>query len=536
MDLSKYKGIYLQEARTHLADIESGLLSLEKDPSQKEVLDALFRHYHSIKGMSASMGYTPVMRLAHAEEDLLDKLRSDKLCLNSGMTTALLKCLDALRELTDRVERDEPLDIEITPLLEGLTASIEAGSVSAQTPPAARPASPQPRTEALRLSEVMKVEVSVFDDLLATVGDLFMALSSFKALSHSSRSIEFKEGVHVLGKSVSTLHKSILTARMLPLEDLMAGLPRVVRDLTAGTGKEVSLTSEGMEISLDRAILEGLASPLVHIIRNAVDHGIESSQERVESGKLSVGAIKIRAYTRKDRAVIEISDDGRGINKERLRKKALDRGIPAERLSSMPDRELLKLVCMPGLSTAEKVTGTSGRGVGMDVVKDSVEALGGGLEIESAEGQGTKITLELPRTTSITKALMVSIGAEQFLLPISKIEKVIETGKDDIEGGVFSFDATQAPVVPLADLFGIAEMEKPGATLILVDAGQALGPDSRLAALKVDDFGDEIDAYVKPLLPPISRLWGATGLTIMGDGRPVFLLDVQQIISKALKA
>ena len=536
MDISKYKGIYLQEARTHLAEIESGLLSLEKDPSQKDVLDALFRHYHSIKGMSASMGYTPVMRLAHAEEDLLDKLRSGKLSLNSSMATALLKCLDALRELTDRVERDEPLDIEITPLIDELTASVVGGSAPAATQPPPASVAPQPKTEALRLSEVMKVEGSVFDDLLATVGDLFMALSSFKALSHSSRSIEIKEGVHVLGKSISTIHKNILSARMLPLEDLIAGLPRVVRDLTSGSGKEVSLTSEGMDISLDRAILEGLASPLVHIIRNAVDHGIESAQERVECGKLSVGAIKIKAYTRRDRAVIEISDDGRGINRERLRKKAAERGLSAERLASMPDRELLKLVCMPGLSTADKVTGTSGRGVGMDVVKDSVEALGGALGIESAEGKGTKIIMELPRTTSITKVLIVSIGPEQFLLPISKIERVIETGKDDIGGGVFSFEGVQVPVVPLAELFGIAEKARPGATLILVDAGPILGAGQHLAALKVDDFGDEIDAYVKPLLPPISKLWGATGLTIMGDGRPVFLLDVQQIISKAAGA
>ncbi len=540
MDISKYKGIYLQEARTHLDEIEAGLLSLEKDPSQKEVLDALFRHYHSIKGMSASMGYTPVMRLAHAEEDLLDRLRSGKLAFNSKLATALLKCLDALRELTARVERDEPLDLETAPLLDALAASIDAGalppapSAARQRRATAEESAPQHRPEALRLSDVMKVDGSVFDGLLATVGDLFMALSSFKALSHSSRSIEFKEGVHALGKSIGEIHRSILTARMLPLEDLMAGLPRVIRDLTADAGKEVSLTSEGMDISLDRAILEGLASPLVHIIRNAVDHGIEGTQERVECGKLSVGSIKIRAYTRKDRAVIEISDDGRGISRERLKRKALERGITDERLSSMHERELLMLVCLPGLSTAEKVTGTSGRGVGMDVVKDSVEALGGSLEIESVEGKGTRIMMELPRTTSITKALMVRVGPEQFLLPISKIERVIEASIDEISAGIFSFEETQFPVIPLAELFGIAGQEKESATLILVEAGQALA-GGRLVALKVDDFGDEIDAYVKPLLPPISKLWGATGLTIMGDGRPIFLLDVQQLISKAIK-
>ena len=530
MDISKYKGIYLQETKTHLSEIEAGLLALEKDPADKPVLDALFRHYHSIKGMSASMGYTPVTRLAHAEEDLLDKLRSNKITLNSRMASVLLKCLDALRSLTDKVEKDEPLDLEPEPLLKELE---EAASGEAPTLPSA-PSGAAPQKAALRLSDVMKVEGRVFDDLLATVGGLFMALSSFKALSHSSRSIEFKEGVYVLGKSISALHDSILSARMLPLEDLAAGLPRLIRDLTSGSGKEVTLATEGMEISLDRAILEGLSSPLVHIIRNAVDHGIETAQERAAAGKPAVATIRIRAYTRKDRAVIEISDDGRGIDREKLKEKALASGIPEEKLASMPESDFLKLVCLPGLSTAAEITATSGRGVGMDVVKDSVEALGGALDLESTRGKGTSIIMAIPRTTSITKALIVNIGPEAFLLPISKIEKVIEVSNGDIERGVFSFDGAEVPVIKLAALFGIAEKESEIHTLAVVDGGLSLGGSGHLAALKVDDFGDEIDAYVKPLLPPISRLWGASGLTIMGDGRPVFLLDVQQIISKAL--
>lgn len=535
MDTSKYKGIYLQEAKAHLSDIESGLLSLERDPDGKDTLDSLFRHYHSIKGMSASMGYTPIMRLAHAEEDLLDKLREGKLGLTGEMTSALLKCLDVKRELVGKVENGEPLDVSIDPFLDELAAALKGGPAPVPRPSANLPGMAEAHAGGLRLSNVMRVEGRVFDELLATVGDLFMVLSSFKALTHESRSIELKDGVHMLGKTVGSLHGSILSARMLPIEDLAAGIPRIIRDLTAGSGKEVSLYTEGMDISLDRAILEGLSSPLVHLIRNAIDHGIETSSERIASGKLSIGSIRVRAHARKDRAVIEVSDDGRGIRKEALREKAAERGIPLEKTAAMPDKELLKLVCLPGLSTAGKVSETSGRGVGMDVVKDAIEGLGGTLEIESEEGKGTKVILELPRTTLITKALIVGIGPERFLIPISKIEKVIEA--DAGAGGVFNYEGAMVPVVSLASLFGLPEREGGSHTLVLVDGSPLLGQDggSPLAAFRVDGFGAEIDAYVKPLLPPISRLWGASGMTMMVDGSPVFLLDVQQLISRALE-
>ncbi|MBZ0221058.1 MAG: Hpt domain-containing protein [Candidatus Methylomirabilis sp.] len=538
MDTSKYKGIYLHEAKAHLSDIESGLLALERDPTGKETLENLFRHYHSIKGMSASMGYTPIMRLAHVEEDLLDKLRSGKLELSGAMTSALLKCLDLKRELIGKVENDEPLDLSIDPFLEELASASNSGQATAHPKPAANlPDTAAAPAGGLRLSNVMRVEGRVFDELLATVGDLFMVLSSFKALTHESRSIEFKDGVHLLGKTIGSLHGSILTARMLPIEDLAAGIPRIIRDLTAGSGKEVSLYAEGMDISLDRAILEGLSSPLVHIIRNAIDHGIEPANERLSKGKLSIGSIKVLAHARKDRAVIEVSDDGRGINREALRKKAAERGIPPEKTAAMPEKELLKLVCLPGLSTAGKVSETSGRGVGMDVVKDAIEGLGGTLEIESEEGKGTKIILELPRTTLITKALIVGIGPERFLLPTSKIEKVIEINSDEIADGTFGYEGVRMPIVSLASLFGLPEKEGGASTLVLVDGSPILGQGggSRLAALKVESFGAEIDAYVKPLLPPISKLWGASGMTMMVDGSPVFLLDVQQIISRAIE-
>lgn len=537
MDTSKYKGLYLQETNSHLSGIEAGLLELEKG-SLAEV-DNLFRHYHSIKGMSASMGYEPLKVLSHAEEDLLDKIRSKSLSPTPEMITTLFECLDALKALVGRVEADEPLDLDISPFLVRLKALSEGKQAS--VPPVApapieapavatQPTGAAPGAE-LKISTVMKVEGRVFDELLTTVGDLFMALSSFKELSQHSRSIELKDGVHLLGKSINTLHQNILSARMLPIRDLTESLPRIVRDIANKAGKEVSLRVEGAEISLDRSILEDLGSPLVHIIRNAVDHGIETPVVRESEGKPRAGTITLSAHARKDRAVIEISDDGRGIDSEKIKMKAVEKGADPRKVAAMARKEALLLVCLPGLTSAETVTETSGRGVGMDIVKAVVEGLGGALEIESEPGKGTTIRMELPRTTSIAKTLLVTAGSEQFLFPITKIEKVIERGGAALS--TIEYAGHEVPIVDLASLLGLPGSEEgPTSTIVIVE-GEPEAEHKGFIGLKVDDFGVELDAYIKPLLPPMSRLWGVSGITIMGDGRPVFLLDIPQILSRA---
>ncbi|MDP2690216.1 MAG: ATP-binding protein [Deltaproteobacteria bacterium] len=524
MDTSKYKALYLQESGEHLSGIEEGLLALEKNPDAG--VDDLFRHYHSIKGMSASMGYEPIQKLAHRQEDLLDRVRQEKLALSGEMIAALFASLDGLKALLRLVEEDAPLDVDIQPFLARIKNAMEGGpltgppkAVRAPAPeePPASPAQPRPasawtegETGDLRLSHVMKVEGRVFDDLLATVGDLFMVLSLFKGRSHEARDIEFKDGVHMLGKSINTLHSSILSARMLPVADLTANLPRLVRDMAKKSGKEVELRSEGTEISLDRSILESLGSPLVHIIRNAVDHGIESPEERQAAGKPAAASISIRAFGRRNRAVIEVSDDGRGINAARIRERAIERGAPEKKVRAMTDKEACMLVCLPGVSSADTVTDTSGRGVGMDVVKASIEGLGGTLEIDSSPGRGTRIILELPRTTSIVKSLLVTVCGEQFLIPISRIEKVVEVEICLLYGPTFTIDGVDVPVTPLCGLLGMREGPQRAACTLIVVEGRAEGKDGgkRLIALKADDFGAELDAYVKPLLPPMSRLWG----------------------------
>jgi len=546
MDTSKYKALYLQETDEHLSGIEKGLLAMEAEgagPSMEAAVDDLFRHYHSIKGMSASMGYEPLAKLAHAQENLLDLVRSKKLPLSIRITTALFKCFDAMRELYSMIESDKALNVDIDPYLEVLKSAARPGAtepVSMKSPAPATETRAQTAPE-LKISHLMKVEGKTFDDLLSTVGDLLMNLSTFKALSSMSRSIEFKDGVHSLGKSIAALQSNILSARMLPVSDLTEALPRLVRDMARKNGKEVALKLEGTALQLDRAILEDLGSPLVHTIRNAIDHGIETPEQRVKAGKPSTGTITISAHAVKDRAVISVADDGRGVDIGRIKEKVRAMGASIRKLDALSDKEALMLICLPGLSGADKVTDTSGRGVGMDVVKAVVDGLGGALDIESTPGVGTTVRMELPRSSSIIKALMLLVDKELFLAPLSKIEKIIEVEASEIAGGTVEHEGSSVPVAALADILGM----EPGPpretyTVVITETGSTPHrrdepePEKRFVGLKVDDFGVELDAYIKPLTPPISRLWGVSGIMVMGNGRPVFLLDIAQIVSRAI--
>jgi two-component system chemotaxis sensor kinase CheA len=578
MDISKYKTLYLQEAREHLAGIEQSLMALEKEPEgegAKPTIDNLFRHYHTLKGMSASMGYEPIQKFSHAQESLLSRLRSDELKLSVEITTALFACLDSLKDLVDRVEGDAPLDIPIAPFMEMIKKAEEGGSaeegveprlagpgetppsVTAPTPtpgppglpgppgPPVRSTTAAPAQPVLRISNVMKVESTVFDNLLAGVGDLFMALSTIKTISPED-TIAHKDSLYVLGKSINRLHNNILTARMLPIVDLTAGLPRVIRDISKKNGKDVDLVTEGVELSLDRAILENLGAPLVHIIRNAVDHGIEFPEERIRSGKPAGGRISIKAVNQKDHVILRISDDGRGVDVSKVRRKAVEMGMPEDHVAAMTDTEALMLICKPGLTSTDRVTDTSGRGVGMDVVKETIEGLGGTLVIKSTPGRGTDITLELPRTTSIIRSLSVTVSNEIFLIPISHIEKVVETGAYSEPAPSITYNDAEVPVIPLSRMLGLPSetCQNGPVTIILVadpevDAegrplkDRAPREGQRLIGLLADTFGEELEAYVKPLTSPMSKLWGVSGITITGDGRPVFMLDIPQIVSKA---
>ncbi len=521
MDTSRYKRVFLEEAYERLSGIEKGLLSLEERPDDPSVVDGLFRHYHSIKGMSSSMGYEHMKILAHAQEDLLERIRSKKEKVTPELLSLLLECLDVMKGLAEDIKEDRPIETDIKGYVERLRGFKSSTTV--------KKVSQAPVPQALRLPHVIKVESNVFDDLLTLVGDLFMAFSSLKTITDPFRSIELRDNIHNLGKTINAFYHSILSARMLPFEDLVQGLPRIVRDISRSRAKEVNLSIEGADITLDRTILSQMGNPLIHIIKNAVDHGIESPEERTKQGKPRTGQVMIRLYTREDRVVIEVEDDGRGIDCKRVIEKAISMGFPVQKVMAMSEKEALSLIFTPGLSLSKDVTYTSGRGVGMDAVKETIEGLGGSISVESTPGRGTKFVIDLPRTTSIIKVLLVHVCEEMFLVPVSRIEKVMELKREDIRNDTIRYRKRDVPVLSLAEALGMPGCGDRGDTIALIVEDGKRGH----VAILVDDFGEEMNAYIKPPPPPINRLNSTSGIAIMGDGRPVFLLDIPEIVSKA---
>lgn len=529
MDTSQYKALFLRETGEHIRGIGDELLRLENEPHNSTAVDNLFRHFHSIKGMAASMGYEALASFSHQLEDLLDAVRKKRITLTSQIMDTLLSGLDTMQTFAQLIREDKPLDLDTNSLLSAIKMILTeekplAPSAQKAEPAATSPPPVQPTLQKLGLPTTMKVDSSVFNNFMESVGELFTVRSRLREIVADSLSVEFQETTHGLGRIIEDLYYAVVTARMIPFEDLTQNLPRIVRDMCKKGGKDVELLIQGGDVKLDRAVLEHMADPLVHMIRNAVDHGIEAPEERISLGKPAKGRITVAVARQRNNIIIEITDDGRGIDVNKLKEKALLAGIQEERIKNMADKELLLLICTPGLSLAPKVTETSGRGVGMDVVKGNVESIGGRLEITTTPRQGTKITLELPVTISIVKVLLVSLGAELFAFPISKVLKVMDVNRADIKGDKTCrsviYNDTEVTIVDLRNILALPSLaEKDPISVVVIDA------KGKKSGVIVDDFEGEIDGYIKPLSQPMTRMQGVIGVTVLGDGRPVFLLD-----------
>jgi two-component system chemotaxis sensor kinase CheA len=318
---------------------------------------------------------------------------------------------------------------------------------------------------------------------------------------------------------------------MTPLAVVTERLPRAARDVARKVGKQAEVEIEGAEIEIDRAILDELGDPLVHVIRNAVDHGLEAPDARQLAGKPTTGRVSVRARRERDRVILEIADDGRGMDPARLRAAAVARGaLRPEAAAALGDREALQLACLPGISTAEAVTDVSGRGVGLDVVKKVVETLGGTLEIDSARGQGTRFTFRLPLTVAVQPVLLVRVGEEVLGLPITKVHGAaqVQLSRLDRSRGapVLPVGDGLVPVHDLAHLLGFPEPTARGERAVVV----AEGNDGWIG-LAVDALLGQQEAVLKPLGPPLEGLAGLSAVTVLGNGRPVFILDVPRLLA-----
>lgn len=546
MDMTQYKDLFISEVREHLHTMNDTIVALERDPGDREKIDTLFRMAHSIKGMAASMGYEAMAELAHTMEDLMDKVRKAAFGFEAGIADLLLEGADRLTDMVRGVAEVGSAEQEISGLLRKLTGYIpasgeqrdgsECGPLGNESVPVEGKACPtesivQKSGDRKAAQQSVRVRTEVLDNLVNITGELVTSKNRLATIARASGSRSLDTAVSDLSRQVRELHDEILKLRLMPFGAAADRLPRTVRDVAKKSGKDVSFRISGREIELDRSILEKIADPLLHILRNAVDHGIETPAERLAAGKPPCGTIAIKVRKEKDRIIISVSDDGRGMEPGRIIASALEKGLISEddgaRLSP---RQAFLLTCLPGFSTAREVTGISGRGVGMDVVKSSLQSLGGSLSIESESGRGTSVNLSLPITISIIQVLLVGCASMCVAFPVDKILRTMDIKRETITTSgrrtVFMLGDERIPLLSLSRLLGLPFPSGRGAGIpaVMVELR------GRKAGLVVDRFIGQQDVFIKPFGRPLNRLKGLMGGAVLGDGQIVCILDPAELV------
>jgi two-component system, chemotaxis family, sensor kinase CheA len=525
---------FLVESTEGLDQLERDLLVLEQRPQDPERLASIFRCIHTIKGTSGFLALPRLESVAHVGENVLSRLRDGALRFNRDVADTLLALVDALRRMLTAIEAtgQEPADdwTPVTDRLSALNGQPEA-AVVAQAP-AAEPAEPVIDGSGHPVSETsIRVDVGLLDKLMTLVGELVLARNQVLQHVTAVESATFAATSQRLDLITTELQEGVMKTRMQPIGNVWSKLPRVVRDLAQSCGKQVRLEMEGKETELDKTLIEAIKDPLTHIVRNSVDHGIETPAARAAAGKPVEGRLLLRAYHEGGQVIIEIVDDGAGIDPEKVRRVAIARGVLSDtQAARMNERELTALLFAPGFSTAEKVTNVSGRGVGMDVVRTNIEKIGGTIDLQSVPGSGTTLRIKIPLTLAIIPALVVTTAGDRYAIPqVSLLELVrldgdqARTGIEMIHGApVYRLRGRLLPLVYLSRALGLPEQREAGDTVTVV----VLRADDRQFGLVVDGVHDTEEIVVKPLGRGLKGLPVFAGATIMGDGRVALILDV----------
>ncbi len=567
---------FLVESSEGLDTLDRNLVALEQHPGDKELLAGIFRCIHTIKGTSGFLGFGRLESVTHVGESLLSDLRDGKKSLTPEITSVLLQLVDAVRSMLGAIEAtgaDGQEDFQ--PLVELLTrlqkGEAEAPSGKAERAPArksrksgstpapvpedaepapaaatpARAATPAaPPVSAPEGAEVkgpaasdssIRVDVGLLDKLMNLVGELVLARNQILQFTTTVEDGGFVATSQRLNLITTELQEGVMKTRMQPIGNVWAKFPRVVRDLALACKKQVRIEMEGKETELDKTIIEAIKDPLTHIVRNSVDHGMELPAERVARGKPAEGRLLLRAYHEGGQVNIEISDDGGGVNTERVKAKALQKGIvTAEQAARMGERELVNLIFAPGFSTAEQVSNISGRGVGMDVVKTNIEKIGGTVDVHSVAGQGTTLKIKIPLTLAIIPALVVTTGGDRFAIPqVSLLELVRLDGEESATGiemvygaPVYRLRGRLLPLVNLAHALGLQDGFRAAGRVQEAVNIVVLQADEHTFGLVVDEINDTEEIVVKPLGKQLKGINAFAGATIMGDGRVALILDV----------
>lgn len=641
-EMDAYRDAFLAESGDYLQQMTDGLLALERNPSATEPVEVIFRGAHSLKGMSAAMCYERTADLTHKMEELMARVRSEELAVDTRLVDLVLSAVDLVRDLIDdeaagstnvdpsatiaalaafgtaapvapahgAADVQEPSRPEDVDLLEGergfqVRVKLDVGCVLKAvraymiikrlshigrviyTDPSARDiedenfeseftvvlgtsgtgdelrdaaahvsevysvdvtevAGSRPvnapvsdgtdttpvnrRRDIPKLSESQTVRVSIghLDTLVDLVGELVILRSRVERVAKRISDAELTDTLGDLHHISSELQYEVMQTRMVPVRNIFNRFPRMVRDLANDLGREVEFEITGLDIELDRTVLDEIGDPIVHLLRNSIDHGVGNAEDRLAMGKPRVGHIRLTAVREREHVTIVVSDDGKGIDLERVWAKAVQRGLAkAEEREDYSEGEILLFICVPGFSTAEKTTKVSGRGVGMDVVKGKIEHLGGTVRIASTPGVGTDFILQLPLTLAIVKALLVQACGETFAIPLATVTEVFSAHEIALESidGVPVLMLRDGGVVPLQRLDAILYGKDPFAApephthVLLLEVG------GERHALQVDALAGRQEIVIKPLSRLLRDAQGFSGATILGDGRVMLILD-----------
>lgn len=571
---------FTTESAEHIESAEAGLLELEAKPDSKEVLNQIFRAFHTIKGMAGFLNLTEIGSLAHSAENLLDLARKGELVLTGKNTDAVFESIDMLKKMVldlksaidtkkapakqanlpqlleklkllaqkqslpevlntpEGAKRDEKLEAVLSGKEE---EKPEAPEAKREFTPETDQRDPVPRRSGedrradVNAEDKIKVSTTRLDNLINMTGELVIAqlMIAEEATNRLSSEYNLNRKVAQQGKIIRELQELSMSMRMVPIEGVFQKMARLVRDLSRKAEKKINFVTKGEETELDRNIVDKIADPLVHMVRNSVDHGIESKEERTKSEKNPDGRIELRAFHQAGNIVIEIEDDGKGLNKERILKKAIENGI-VDAGQQLSDEEIYKLIFHAGLSTAEKITSISGRGVGMDVVKKNVESLHGKIEISSTVGKGTIFTIRLPLTLAIIDGQIIRVGEERFIVPINAIVQTLKPRTEQIssvqnKGEMVMVRGQLLPLVRLYRLFNVEPITKdPTESLIMI-----VEEEGEKCCMLVDELLGQQQVVIKSLGDGLGKVQGVSGGAIMGDGKISLILDIPGIMKLA---
>lgn len=565
---------FLIESQEGLDRMERCLTELEARPQDTALLADVFRSVHTIKGTTGFLGFKRLEKLAHAGENLLGQLRDGKLAADGPIISGLLKLLDGLRSILKSIEGEgsegEGEDGQLIEQLDELQAPAHArtahGGIHARAgahapaepaapprpsaaAPVAQPEPTAPEADPARqkapaaaagtaAESTLRVDVTLLNRMMNLVGELVLTRNQVLQATAADPNLTLLS--RRLDMVTADLRESVMKARMQPVSNIFSKMPRIVRDLSQSLGRRVRLQMEGQETELDKSLLEAIKDPLTHAVRNSLDHGIEPPDVRLAAGKDPEGTLKLRAVQEGSHVVIEVHDDGAGIAVEKVRQKAMDRGlITPERAAHLGERDLLQLLFLPGFSTASAVTNVSGRGVGMDVVRTNVEKIGGKVEIDSRQGKGTTLRLRIPLTLAIIPALIVRSVSQSFALPQGALSELVhvppeQAGKaiEWMEGApLYRLRGKLLPLVFLDRLLMPGVEQKLAAErdnfIAVLDA------DGRRFGLVVDGLADPEEIVVKPLSAVLKDIGLFSGATVLGNAELALILDPSMIAQRA---